>query len=739
MVNPGTFQGSRKAFLQAQFELYADAVVNNNVADTIADIQRRYFKRYPITLPHDEEPSEDWLAQVDDSAPDEDFLPPNLQALDADGLNVAQAAYDEKLKLIQLRKDQISRRLKYQHSKTTTLPTDVPRGIEDPMFVLMARLTGIDPKKPRRKTGYNLWAPSNRPTLNALVNQRAIDMNITGKKKIGLRNKIYKEAYDELDDEEKKEWETKAKIEHEKSSAMLEASLDAPPSTEPADRQNVIEGLPAFVQPIIDLIAEYTGWKVTVIAGGPEPADNGRLNIVSMHSGHCSGPVPMTFGRAERGPYKQFVIPVFANFLKKCYTVEECRAASLPAEHKSLAAMLNDVDGSWEVHNSEDFIRPSGPSRSTFSTPHPVTPRPPLRIGKENELASHTPVLYKIPTKVGPPIHARKESTTSTTPFVPSLAASRHMPAPLQGHPQVSNILTSAVTSEPRQAIPHAPSPASTSMSISGLYPQPSHALSPPAQSRAQSPAPSCAPSPAPSRALSPSPSRAQSPTPQFSAQSVPTQQNRSVGKCGRGASDTEDLGPRTRSRVSRMHADAEVNACNIPNSSTNTASTSFPVPSSDCPDWFSKALDLLASKHLSREWVSLVNAWARFEVQSNYTEIKVLGSHGRPLCVAEWIRYTRSPTYRPRTFKLDMFEKSFSTWWHGLQPEWRIGDGRDLLRGDRSLDSIKLPGKNGLLSILAALFFWGIYAEKKEGKGGVASWSAAVDDVSWVLNRLIV
>ncbi|KAF8163969.1 hypothetical protein BJ912DRAFT_838852, partial [Pholiota molesta] len=72
MVNPGAFSGTRKAFLAAQSALYADAVTANHTADTVADIQRRYFKRYPISLSHTVEPSAESLAQVDDNAPDEE-------------------------------------------------------------------------------------------------------------------------------------------------------------------------------------------------------------------------------------------------------------------------------------------------------------------------------------------------------------------------------------------------------------------------------------------------------------------------------------------------------------------------------------------------------------------------------------------------------------------------------------------------------------------------------------------
>ena len=92
-----------------------------------------------------------------------------------------------------------------------------------------------------------------------------------------------------------------------------------------------------FAQPIIDLLADHSRWSVTLIAGGPQPADAGRLHMVrcallrfsaclpddslkySVHSGATSGAVQMNFGRSERVAYKEVVIPLFSRFLRKCY------------------------------------------------------------------------------------------------------------------------------------------------------------------------------------------------------------------------------------------------------------------------------------------------------------------------------------------------------------------------------------------------------------------------------------
>lgn len=105
MVNPGAFKGSRKEFLLAQADLFADAVIHSHVLDTIADIQRRYFKRYPPSLPHDEEPTAEWLASVDDNAPDDEIFPPHRGEMDEEEYNKALAQYSEMLAAIQSRKD----------------------------------------------------------------------------------------------------------------------------------------------------------------------------------------------------------------------------------------------------------------------------------------------------------------------------------------------------------------------------------------------------------------------------------------------------------------------------------------------------------------------------------------------------------------------------------------------------------------------------------------------------------
>lgn len=104
MVNPGGFQGLRKKFLDDQQELYAAAVEDKHVANVVADIQRRYFKRFPVTLSHTQEPSEESLAAVDDDAPDPDLLPPQQGTLSDEAYARARRVYELQVAELKMRK-----------------------------------------------------------------------------------------------------------------------------------------------------------------------------------------------------------------------------------------------------------------------------------------------------------------------------------------------------------------------------------------------------------------------------------------------------------------------------------------------------------------------------------------------------------------------------------------------------------------------------------------------------------
>ena len=104
MVNPGAFRGQRKEFLVAEKQNYAAAMEGGYGADALAQIQRRYFKRFPVELGHFEEPSQEHLASVDDDAPDPEPEEPDASKLTPEEFEAATKKAAHRQKVIRYRK-----------------------------------------------------------------------------------------------------------------------------------------------------------------------------------------------------------------------------------------------------------------------------------------------------------------------------------------------------------------------------------------------------------------------------------------------------------------------------------------------------------------------------------------------------------------------------------------------------------------------------------------------------------
>jgi hypothetical protein len=241
----------------------------------------------------------------------------------------------------------------YQHMKDHDMDPK-ESGAHNPYRVLVHKLTGTTIQCPRRRTAVNVWRKTQRESIEQEVKCRAATIGTRLSGMAALRDKVAKEFYGNLDAEEKAQWEAQAKEDHEAAVTAWKSETEGKFSTEPADRQRYdhmfsivifmsllflrcIYGLVNFIQPILDLVCEATGWKASFIAGGPEPAHGGRLNairfvscsilvrfahyyIYSIHSGTTAGDVKMNFGRAERLRYKDTIVPIYGQFLQKCYS-----------------------------------------------------------------------------------------------------------------------------------------------------------------------------------------------------------------------------------------------------------------------------------------------------------------------------------------------------------------------------------------------------------------------------------
>ena len=171
-------------------------------------------------------------------------------------------------------------------------------GTNDPYAILLSKLTGISLKKPHKPIAYNLWARENQKVVD--LSCLAARANLLKIEFAGAGTKLTKVLFEGLPRAEQKEWEKKA-VDHQKLALeQWELKLRSPPSVDPIDRQqyvlfcikfldllianrslySCIQGLVKFAQPLLDQLCLYTGMHMTLLAGGPEPGDGGRLNVI---------------------------------------------------------------------------------------------------------------------------------------------------------------------------------------------------------------------------------------------------------------------------------------------------------------------------------------------------------------------------------------------------------------------------------------------------------------------------
>ncbi|KDR65397.1 hypothetical protein GALMADRAFT_81901, partial [Galerina marginata CBS 339.88] len=603
MVNPGAFRGSRKEFLMGEKADYAAGVDGGYAADALGLIQRRFFKRYPIALSPAHEPTPEFLAAVNDNEPDPEEAAPNID--DMSPIRYASALKEIEInrEMIIFVKAQIKRWMAYQYMKDHDMDPK-ESGSHNPFRVLLHNFAGTNVQRPRLRTPANVWRKTQREQIDA-------------------------EMFAKLEKSEQADWRAVAKDEHDVAMAAWEVDNNGVCSTVPADRQRCIQGLVKFAQPILDLICEATGWKATLIAGGPEPANDGRLNIVSIHSGTTTGDVKMNFGRAARVGYKKNLVPLYGQFLQMCYTPEECRARALPVSEGFEPLLETDID--QDGGNLDSWIPTPPVAASTRVTPLPSRAATPLSRGP-------TPPLSHCGTPPPSPV-----PLASPSPSLPQSSANSSQLKRKERENEGSD-------NEPNDE-------------------------------------------------------------PDDEPDDEPTSRTSKTAKTAKASSTRQGRMKRraTAPRVSKSSVSAPtrpISSATSPaaasSSSTTTAVLSALTAASDAPKWFKNTLSMLQTDSASfgPRWKQLVALWAGFEEKAEYSGSGRLKSANRPSAVSNWIQRARSSKWRPEIKNVV------------------VGGDWEVLRS---------PGVNGLVSVLAALFYWGLGVSAAQD--GDEKWAAYVAD----------
>lgn len=155
-------------------------------------------------------------------------------------------------------------------------------------------------------------------------------------------------------------------------------------------------------------------------------------------------------------------------------------------------------------------------------------------------------------------------------------------------------------------------------------------------------------------------------------------------------------------------------------------------VPSLSATSWFSEFQKMFMEKDLGMAWKDLVSSWVAFEEQSRSTQVRRLSAAGRPVVVHRWIARHRPTNFQSNISNLKDYKSEFIHWWSGLQPTWRISNNGDK---DGDWGCLRVPGINGIMNVVVALFYWGLASEGKSAHHN--AWQAAVEDCVTVFSSL--
>ncbi|KAF9044029.1 hypothetical protein BJ165DRAFT_1528604 [Panaeolus papilionaceus] len=699
------FTGARKDFLESKRPYYDASYDIGDAKNALANILRIYCTVFPLSLPIDEEPTPEEitaiLAQVQPETRDAEEEELDESDYSPDEWRKMMREREAKRKALLKLQSQFQGWFSYCYIKTRAALKRKETAQKDHPFAHLFRLLEGNPKKPRQRAAINVWRQGFSVAIEEAATKAVTDAKGNLSKDLaGVRAKTAKEMFDALPEEDREHYLMLAKEEHKAALAAYKAEQLQGPSTTPEARQKCIEALIRVIQPLLDAIVEATGWRVSLIAGGPEPSKNGQMSLIMIHSGTTIGEVKMDWGRFDHKGITEIVMPMFGDFLRKCYSVAECQGRTLNNSNAEETTVVSPP--------------PPPPVVSPPPPPPVVSPPPP-------------------PSVISPPPPPSVVSPPPPSPVVsPPLIISPQSPPVVSPSLVASTLVIPSVSSPPEllsQAT--ASNPASTRV-----------------ESRSRSPSlapPSRTPSPLPTLRTSPSP-----PIPQPSHisaaqviinQHLPPSTSSTDGATGKRAAEStveslrEEVGvkggkkqktARGSKRVSTRQEAAKAAA--LGDSTTSGPSTVEPATNTPHPSWFVDAMDLFV-----KGAAGLAGAGG-FGPEKD----KRLPARFRPTVVKDWVARgrTRNKAWRPKDLVPTEFKTEFWTWWTSLQPEWRVDNGAVITgRVDGDWSPLVVPGVNGVLSVVAALFFWGLEAQDKRAPRD--AWLVAVRDCTTAFQKL--
>ncbi|KAF9505159.1 hypothetical protein BS47DRAFT_1400654 [Hydnum rufescens UP504] len=156
---------------------------------------------------------------------------------------------------------------------------------------------------------------------------------------MGPKNKLWSQVSSsqaltwEMWDAETPDIHEKVKVEHqchyEVSLANFKQENPEGVLQTPEQYEGAINFLVPFLEQVMAVITENTGFTISVLVGGPSPVANGDLVTFHIHKGVTKEEHPLDFGSFAHKLVNDSLIPKFIEFLGKAFLDDVCASHSL--------------------------------------------------------------------------------------------------------------------------------------------------------------------------------------------------------------------------------------------------------------------------------------------------------------------------------------------------------------------------------------------------------------------------
>ncbi|KAJ7579677.1 hypothetical protein C8J56DRAFT_1058693 [Mycena floridula] len=732
--------GARETVLLPCVDKFADAMARGHVAERkmLKAICREYHAKIPWQLSDSEEP-ELPLPEYDPNAvPAEEKLTDEVVV--------------EKRQRVTFLNKRIRRWLKYRVKKLRRGAWKLRANTDVPFMQLMAKLSGVN-RPPKARSEVQQFSHENYDELIAPVVQKKLQDNSNLRSSVTLRGDVTSEMFEKLDKETKAGYKKRAKDTAEAARAAYKKKLEEPPSKKPEDRQKCIDNLGSFAGPILEGIRDATGCHVLLWLGGPIPKLGGEIGTRHVIVGtNLVNGVP--FNRWRENHYENEVLGSYKKYLETAFTEEDKENAALPKNTEDgnndddettskKKKRRSDEDSESGDSDDDDEGSSSGEDQSsdggdrTGDEAETGVGRKRKRGEKEKTKkgkAKGTEVPAK-KAKTSADSDGTKKSSLTSSKAGSSASSSKRAKAgatnkevlkvgPLVGVAKAPSV--SKPRPNPRKAVKPSTATAEGDVNKSWIRPIPS-ALVLKAWPETEV---------------------------DFTDLDFVTAWTAATGGKDNGKGDAEKKGHEGNNDSAQPRpADGEamdVDDGPIVEEAPITEET--PVvwaplePPDEAAEWFKVLCREFGSVDLEEwRWNELLKKWTELEGLYRYEDERAgLKASTRPAELGSWISNGRTRRERPVIKSVKSFGSDWWFWWEDMQPSWRVKSGpeRFVWKKDTYGDDwgfIKFPGKNGVASLCATLFWWGLALQELNGFGhGAWIWQNALEDVCWVLDGLI-